>query len=420
VAGNRGSGDRPSLVNTLACFDRYERRFAAAMTSIPERKPWTKTGRKDIVRTLRRCLGIRKGWVPEIRSRIARITDCNGFQIEHLTFRSWPDVRGAAHLYVPKPLKQNPGAFVLLCCGHGWDGKLNPMYQAMARHIARRGAIVLVPDNIGQGERAPMGHGEVVVPFACGTSLQGLIVTETLGWIAWAAADGRIDSRRMAAVGNSGGGHLTSLLAPLCPALAVLSSSGRPSTYEFVARKEKKLCHCAIIPRIVGELEMWQTLGCFAPKPLFVFQGQGDPLFPLDLFYAVARKLRSVYRILDAPERFSAEAASGGHSWDSRRREMLGRFLSTNLSLPRRTSVGKRSVEKLLGKNGRCFAEWPEDACGTDELAGRLTGVDAAADIKLWDVFPPDADCTDLAQAERADSRQILAQFEALLKTDTR
>ena len=66
-----------------------------------------------------------------------------------------------------------------------------------------------------------------------------------------------------------------------------------------------------------------------------------------------------------------------------------------------------------------CLDAWPEDAVDIDTLARRLTGVDAPSGLKLWDVFPPPVDLTDIEQVTpRGDTRQVLAQFEAYLKAD--
>jgi len=404
---------------THDCFERYERRYARAMAALPERRPWTPDGRAEIVRVLKERLGIRDEWAPTIRTETVRVSEHDGFRLEHLRFVSWPGVRGAAHLYVPTAARQKPSAFVLLCCGHGGNAKLCPLYQAMGRHIARRGAMVLAPDNIGQGERTPMGHRDVVAPFACGTSVQGLIVAETMAWLPWAAADPRVDASRMAAVGNSGGGHLTTFLAALCPELAALSSSGRPCTWDFVARKEKDLCHCSIVPGIVGELEMWHALGCFAPRPLYIFQGATDPLFPPDLFRNVSRKLGTVYRQHGAQERLRAEIVPGEHCWDANRRTLLGDFLSEVLDLPSPEPAADNDEDDLLDAAEGCFDAWPEDAIDIDELARRLTGVDAPSDLKLWDVFEPDIDPEAAEQITvLGDAREILAHFEAYLTAE--
>ena len=285
-------------------FDRYERRFAKARLQLPHRNPAQAADREAIACTAKECLGIRDEWIPTIKTETASRAEFDGGRIELLRASSWPGTAASALLYVPISDGSGRLPLVVLCCGHGKGGKLSSTYQRMARHLTRRGAMVLCPDNIGQGEREPMGHRTCVAPFACGLSVQGLIVMETLGWIAWARKEARVARERVAAIGQSGGGTLTVFLAALCPKLAALSSSGYPSTFDFVARKEKTHCHCNVLPDIVGRLEMWHLLGSFAPRPMFIFQGSADPLFPEDLFYHTARKVRHVYRLLGAEQEF--------------------------------------------------------------------------------------------------------------------
>lgn len=369
------------------------------------------------MRVAKECLGIRDEWVPTIRAEKVREAAFDGGRIEMLRATSWPGVTATALLYSPADATGQPLPLVVLCCGHGKGGKLSDGYQRMARHITRRGAMVLCPDNLGQGERVAMRHSDCVKPFACGTSVQGLIVMETLGWIAWALKQSRVDARRVAAIGNSGGGTLTVFLAALCPELAVLSSSGYPSTFDFVARKEKNHCHCNILPGVVGQLEMWHLLGSFAPRPLFIFQGDGDPLFPPDLFHHTARKVRQVYRARGAEKAFEARVMTGGHSWDAPRNIALGQFLARHLGL-KRSPEREDENEPLLTEKDRCLAVWPADALTTDALAERLTGRRVNDGVRLWDVFPPsvprDARLEDIAS--RGSTRQILAQFEAFMR----
>lgn len=404
-------------MDTFDCFEAYDRRFASACSALPVRRPWLAEDREQIAGLTRRCLGIRPEWIPGIAvRRVGAIRVADGMRIERLRSESWPGVTGAADLYMPPTGGPEARPFVLLCCGHGEGGKRHPAYQRMARAISRAGAIVLVPDNIGQGERTAMGHADCVVPFACGTSVQGLIVMETIGWLRWARGDSRIDAQRMAVAGNSGGGTLAMLLGALCPELAAVSSSGYPSTFEYVARKEKKHCHCNILPGVVGKLEMWHLLGCVAPRPLCIFQGSGDPLFPDDLFRQVARKVRQAYRMLQAEPAFRAQVVPGGHGWDAARIELLTSCLREVLNLPNATAVIER--EELPGEVDLCLPGWPENALTTDQLARQLTGRAAVENLCLWDVFAPDP-CPERPESlERGDSRQILAQFEAFLETD--
>ena len=403
--------------NVQEYFAHYDRRFAQAMAALPRRAPWRQEDREEIAEIARSCLGIREQWRPRIRTETVRVTKHEDFQIEHLRGSSWPGVICTAHFYVPTGAEQGPLPLTLLCCGHGRGCKLNPGYQAMARHLTRCGMAVLVFDNIGQGEREPMGHAQPVVPFACGTTIEGLIALEAMGWLDWAKADARVDGKRMAAVGNSGGGKLTIFLAALYPELAALSSSGWPSTFEFVARKEKKLCHCTLLPGTVGKIEVWHLLGCFAPRPMLIFQGRNDNLFPEDIFHRVAREVKACYKQVGASDRFTAEVVPGEHSWDRGRRELLGRWLSRVFDLGPPPAVPEK--DEVLTPTDGCLGAWPEDALDIDTLSRRLTGVNAPSGLKLWDVFPPPFDLTDVEQVTpRGDTRQVLAQFEAFLKAD--
>lgn len=415
-------GEGVELKTAADCFDYYDRRFAEAMATLPRREPWREEDRAEIARITKQCLGIRDAWRPQIRTETVRVTEHEGFRIEHLRGTSWPGVISTAHLYVPNGAKKAAAKdktlpLVLLCCGHGRGCKLSPGYQAMARHLARCGMLVLVFDNIGQGEREPMGHANPVVPFACGTTVEGLIALEALAWLDWAKNDPRVDVDRMAAIGNSGGGMLTNFLAALCPELAAISSSGWPSTFEFVARKEKKLCHCTLFPGAVGRIEGWHLLGCFAPRPMLIFQGKLDCLFPEDLFHRVARQVKGCYDEVGAGDRFEAVVVPGEHSWDDRRRELVGRWLSDVFQLGPAPPLPEK--EDLFALDDGCLDGWPDDAVDIDTLARRLTGVDAPSELKLWDVFRPPVDLANVEQVTpRGDTRQILAQFEAFLKAD--
>jgi len=405
-----------------ALFEHYERRFGLAKARLQVIEPWTAAGREEIRRTARSCLGIRNEWTASVTAETVGELRCDAFTVELLRTESWPGCRGAAHLYVPDAPAAEPPPLVIVSCGHGEGGKLHDAYQRMARAIARRGAAVLVPDNIGQGERARMGHSDCVAPFACGTSVQGLIVMEALGWLQWAKLSGRFDASRIAAVGNSGGGTQALFLAALSDDLAAVSSSGYPSTFDFVARKEKRHCHCNILPGVAGRLEMWHCLGAFAPRPMLVFQGECDPLFPVDLFHSCARKVGECYRRSGAGGALRAEAVEGGHSWDAARRELLGGWLEKVLGLHAHDGPDEEAETLLAdrGDEGRCWDEWPENAHTTDDVARSVTGVDAPEGLQLWDVYAPELPEGTSPEAldeemQRGTVRQIAAQFEAFL-----
>ncbi len=410
LKGERLMRDNEMNSGELERFRSYEQRFAAAEAKLPERQPWLNEEREEIAAVIRRGLNIRDEWIPSITSTVAKRSAHDGFSVEHILAESWPGVTATAHLYVPDGGTDGRRPFVLLGCGHGRGGKQAAGYQAMAYRLARMGALVLVPDNIGQGEREPMGHRDVVEVFAHELSVQGLIVMETMGWLRWARQDPRVDSERMAAIGNSGGGTLTLFLAALCrDELAVLSSSAYPSSFSFIAAKRKKHCHCNILPDLVGAIEMWQVLGSFAPKPLFVFQGREDHLFPWRYFEHTAERLQHVYRQAEAADQLRTEIFPGQHPWDTPRRRELSAFLKKTLDLP---GAVEEDDPPEADPPGTVLARWPSDALDVDALAARLSGRPRIAVKSLDEVYPSAPQPVNDA---RALSRQIWAQYEAFL-----
>ncbi len=402
----------------FACYAAYQARFNQAARRMPGLRPWVKSEQNEIRNIIKKSLAIEDGLLPVISVNTYKTIHMPGYRIELLQAQSWPGVFCAANLYIPSTPVSLPLPFVLLCCGHGAGGKLNPGYQAMAARLARQGAVVLVPDNIGQGERSSMHHRDAVTPFACGLTVQGLIIMETMAWLDWAQSAINVDKTRFAAIGNSGGGTLTLFLAALYPELTALSCSGYLSSFQWVAQKEKKHCHCNILPGVVGQIEMWQVLGLFAPRPLYVFQGNQDNLFPEDLFYAAARQISHVYQIQNSASNFHFSSLPGAHPWDCNKRYKLAAFLQDALSLAPAEKMADDVIE-TLEPNSTCYVKWPEDARDIEQLASCLSGQKPAPNLKLWDIYPPEKlPLQTPLSGQRGDHRQIMAQFEAFLTVD--
>lgn len=411
--------DREALAATYERMDAFHRRFHEAALNLPVYDPVDREDRRRIAEHVRHTLGLREQWIPTPDVQTVRTQQADGFVVHFLSATTWPNTCATAMLYMPDTTEPTSGfPFVFLACGHGQGGKHNATYQRMARHLARRGAVVLCPDNIGQGERTPMGHGSVVGPFAAGLSLQGLIVMESLGWLRWATGALPIDADRLAAIGNSGGGTLTLMMIPFASALKTIVSSGYPSSFNFIARKEKKFCHCNILPGIVRRVEMHHIYSCFAPKPMLLLQGEEDRLIPAELFHWNARHVRRAYEAQGAAEHFRARLMPGAHAWDAARIEAIGEYLAEQLGLERAPRGGEVDTDEVIPQQEPCLAKWPGDVLDANGLAAQLTGKSIDGDMNLWDVFPFEDGCGAPLPAvtERGDSRQILAQFQAFLE----
>ena len=390
-------------------FAWYATQFAAARAALPERRPWEPEQRKEIVAILGRCLGVHEDRIPTISAKPLRTTQHDGFAVEHLAGHSWKNCMVAAHLYRPATAAGRL-PLVVLCCGHGAGGKQAGGYRAMAARLARMGALVLVPDNIGQGERAAMGHKDCPAAFSNGLSVQGVIAMETIAWVRWAKQDARVDPTRIAAIGNSGGGLLTLLLAAFCrDDLAAVSSSGYPNSFAYIAAKRKIHCHCNILPGVVGLLEMEDVLGCFAPKPLYIFQGDKDEYFANDHFQHVSERVAEVYRQAGAPANLRSKLFVGQHPWDTPRRGELAQFVRETLKLPGKVE----DDDPKFAAPENCFATWPAEALTTAALAAQVAGQPATEVKRLSDVFSLPAETRNTPDG---DAREIFAQYEAFLR----
>lgn len=401
---------------TVRAFDAYERRFAAARAAQRLRDPVQPADRAEILEAARQVLGVRDEWIPEIAPIAVRDEPFSGYTVSHLTYRSWPHCYGAASLYRPDGGGRRP--LVLVCPGHGEEGRLTDCYQRMAQRLALQGAYVLVNDNLGQGARERFGHWDCVAPFYCGISLQGMIVMETLAWVRYLAQQDFVDASRIGACGNSGGGTLTLFLAALCPQLATVSSSGYPSEFGYILQKERCHCACNLLPHYAGRLEMWELFSCFAPRPLMLEQGALDNLIPIDLFRRNARKVQAVYDRMGAGDRLHTVVTPTTHSWTSADRYEIAAFLAQSLGLDAPFAADDDGLGRMTDPAAR-FVDFPPDAQTTDEIAQQITGISMPAGTQLADVFPPQLDGQPIAPGavqERLGQSgvlRVLAQFES-------
>ncbi len=396
-------------------FTHYHKRFARAAKALPMRNPALVGERQKILALMAASLRLREAWRPEVEiigQQEERVY--NGYRVQRLAATTWPRCHAPAHLYIPDGAGPKPKPLVLIVCGHGVGGKQATSYRSLAQHLARSGSYALICDNIGQGERHPMGHRSVPAIFGVGLSLQGLIVMETMAWLSWIKRQPRFDQSRLGLAGNSGGGLLSLLTGAFCrDDFAAIASSGYPSTFDFIARKEKQHCHCNLLPGIVGELEMWQLYGAIAPKPLFISQGSNDHFFPEDLFYHVAARVADVYRQAGVPERFRFALYPGGHSWDEPRRTDLTRYFCEQLGLEFHPAA---VIEPVADDDpGHCYPDWPQEAATATKIAFRLTGRTHTA-TALHQVCPPPFTPIGENPALRGDPVDIFSQFELFLK----
>ena len=406
-------------LHTMEIYDEYEKRFAKTAAERQFYVPTAEEEFQEIIKKTKRMLAFDEKLIPEI-SNIQEVCR-NGFdsyEVVQLKFTTWDNFHSSLTLYMPhiEDGQRVPLGFVF--CGHGGDGRLTVGYQLMAERLARMGMAVVLPDNIGQGDRSRLGHRDAIAPFYCGLTLQGLILMESGALIRHFVKQSWVDTEKVSACGNSGGGTLCLFLAALAPEIKMLCPTGYSSDFGYLLAKERRHCACNLIPGCAYGPEMWKILSCFAPKPLMIEQGANDHLIPYDLFMRTARKVSHVYRQMGAEGSFSAQWTKEGHSWTPADRTVIVKFIAEQLGL----EAVETDNEEILKNIKDWHIAQPADGLTTDQLTQRLTGKAMPEGTLISDIFKPQFHGRPIEKDElipdigRGDVMEILAQMECALQ----
>ncbi len=214
-------------------------RESQAFAAVTTKEQWEKH-RDERIRKLRESLGTFPDVPKNMRIATTRKFEGEGFAIHNIVYESRTGLWVSANLYLPaKPPEKMPG--IILAHAHHTpktDGEL----QDMGMTWARSGTAVLVPDQLGYGERRnhdfhtakdfdkPYRVGRQDYFFRFNSNLQLSGVGDSLmGWMAWDLLRGvdvllqqpGIDKDRIILMGAvAGGGDPAGVTAALDPRIA--------------------------------------------------------------------------------------------------------------------------------------------------------------------------------------------------------
>ena len=290
--------------------------------------------------------------------------DRGSYWARKIEFKLTAESRVLALLLVPKGT--GPFAAALLLHDHGarfdigkeklvqpWG---DPAREAAARdwatryfsgrfpgdELARRGHVVLVLDALGWGDRSAPGFQRDSQQalasnlFNLGSSYAEIVAHEDLRAAAFLAGLPEVDRRRVAALGFSMGAFRAWQLAALSDDIraavavnwmATLQGLMVPGNNQLKGQSTFPMLH----PRLARYLDYPDVAALAAPKPMLLYAGEQDGLFPPAAVREAWAKMREVWAAHGAGERLQTRMWPGGHQFLAEQQEAAFDWLAAKL-----------------------------------------------------------------------------------------
>lgn len=366
-----------------AYFKSQSRRVAdVCLADIQSKADWEKK-RPELRRQFLEMMGL---WpLPartDLKPTITGKVETEHFTVEKLHFQSFPGLYVTGNLYIPKK-GQFPAPTILYVCGHGntvvdkvsYGSKVT--YQHHGAWFAENGYVCLILDTLQLGEIQGLHHG---------THHLGMWWWQTLGytpagiecWNAMRALDyletrKEVDRKRFGVTGRSGGGATSWWLAaaddrPQCIIPVAGIADLQAHVCEGVAERFKKglvpgHCDCMYFVNTY-RWDFPLVAALCAPRPLMLGNSDVDDIFPVPSYRRLADKVRKVYDLYGAGDKFVLLETRGPHKDTPELR--LGAFGWMNRWL--KGEVGAPTEEmrpKLEPKQLKVLDRLPDDQLNT-------------------------------------------------------
>jgi hypothetical protein len=303
----------------------------ACLADIKTKEDWEKK-RLELRRQFLEMIGL---WPMPPRTDLSPVitgkVEAENFIIEKLHFQSSPGLYVTSNLYIPKKTKFRAPA-VLYVCGHSntvinnvsYGSKVN--YQHHPTWFAEHGYVCLILDTLELGESQGIHHG---------TFDHNMWWWQTLGytpagiecWNAIRALDyletrPEVDRKRIGVTGRSGGGATSWWLAaaderPQC----IVPVAGIADLHAHVVEGVDPQYRHGVIH---GHCDCMYFVNTFrwdfpmvaalcAPRPLMLGNSNADAIFPVPGYRKLVEKVRGIYDLYGAANKFVVVETPGPH-----------------------------------------------------------------------------------------------------------
>jgi poly(3-hydroxybutyrate) depolymerase len=290
----------------------------------------------EVRRIVRRCLHLPARALPARPTRVVerKPVQYDGFSIQPVAIERLRGWWITAHLYVPEGIEQ-PAPAVMHVHGHSYQGKSTDFYARRCRGLARRGFVVLFVDFPEADERAGTGHA-LWYPNMVNLPLQRIMVEDNSAALTYLASLPFVAEGRIGVTGSSGGGNQTVFFSVVDERVAAAAPTNAPCMIaEHATSGAGAYCHCEAIPGLVAAgVEYHDLLAAIAPRPLCVFAGIRDPLFPIIGARRAVEEASYAYAALGAAAACAIEEHYCVHAVPADMRLGSYRFLEEALKRP--------------------------------------------------------------------------------------
>lgn len=260
--------------------------------------------------------------------------DRGTYRAEKMAFNVTDENRVAALMLTPKSAGPHPAIVLLHDHGSKFDiGKeklIRPLRDAarlasaeawadkffsgrfIGDELAQRGYVVIAIDSPGWGDRGPMTYEQQQALasnyFNLGRSLAGEVAYEDLRTVDFLSTLKEVDSQRIGVLGFSMGGFRAWQLAALSDSVAAAAAISWFGTWNGLMQPGNNVLRgqsafYMLHPGLAGHLDIPDIASIAAPRPMLIYSGGQDKLFPAEAVNDAFAKVHNVWASQNAQDK---------------------------------------------------------------------------------------------------------------------